>query len=562
MPRLSQLSNIFLKGKDPEGEKNRRFVAPKGQWYLVSAVMLSGIFLIISTMFKGYFLVDPSTAITNEDYYFWSLQDGYNEILNSDISDCYELDRSLDEYITLSKAKMAQMGYFLFMNKSVDCNIVSSGYSYRKEVNIDNLGSQLTNYQMQVTVHSGSGTDSGNDVYLDGHSLNWPEDIRFTTLNDDELDYWIESYDANSASFWVEFDYLSASTTTDFYIYYGDDTASTSSSYDDTFTKDYEESGLVGLWHMDDGTSPTADSSGNGNDGTLNGGVTWVGSDGGNWDSKSPVQQFSTGDSLSFDGIDGYVDVGNSATLNPASKMSVEAWIYPERSLPSGYEGIVARYYTAGDSTTSWALSKDFDTWCFYIQQSDLTLKTSPTSPVSLTTWSHVVGVADGSKVRLYVNGVEVGSGTDYDSTILQATRTVTIGKYRTPGTWGVYEGKIDEVRIYNRALSEDEIEAHFERRLYADPEPIISSWGSEELPSSSINSDYGILLASDKMVLYHNVDPDDIIKDIVPPLFDCADPEDACYLADFYGLCEGLNIVCGSGYQAACCNDYPPMCC
>lgn len=116
MPRLLRLNDFSSSRK-------------KGQWYLISAVMVSGIFLIISTMFKGYFLVDTSEVITNEDYYFWSIQEGFNATV-SDIgfSDCYELNRALDEYITLSREKMAEKGYFLYMEKTIDCGLGQADY--------------------------------------------------------------------------------------------------------------------------------------------------------------------------------------------------------------------------------------------------------------------------------------------------------------------------------------------------------------------------------------------------------------------------------------------------
>ncbi|MFQ6120050.1 MAG: hypothetical protein ACE5KE_09210, partial [Methanosarcinales archaeon] len=60
------------------------------------------------------------------------------------------------------------------------------------------------------------------------------------------------------------------------------------SDFDNTFTKDYGNSGLVALWHMDEGSGTIiTDSSGNENDGILKNGTTFVGYDGGQWNNRS-----------------------------------------------------------------------------------------------------------------------------------------------------------------------------------------------------------------------------------------------------------------------------------
>lgn len=110
-------------------------------------------------------------------------------------------------------------------------------YSYFKSHNI--TGSQdgvLHNYQVQLVVHSGNGTDYSQDVYLGGHSQSWPNDIRFTDNAGNLLNYWIESYDASTAVIWVNVDDIPASpasATID--IYYGRQDDAGASNGDATF---------------------------------------------------------------------------------------------------------------------------------------------------------------------------------------------------------------------------------------------------------------------------------------------------------------------------------------
>ncbi|HMK45948.1 MAG TPA: DUF2341 domain-containing protein [Methanocella sp.] len=62
----------------------------------------------------------------------------------------------------------------------------------------------LSDYNVRFIVHRGSGTDNDMNVYLNGYSLRWPDDIRFTDDSNDSLSFWVESSDADTASIWVK----------------------------------------------------------------------------------------------------------------------------------------------------------------------------------------------------------------------------------------------------------------------------------------------------------------------------------------------------------------------
>jgi hypothetical protein len=98
-------------------------------------------------------------------------------------------------------------------------------------------------------------------------------------------------------------------------------------------------SGLVGLWHFDEGSGTTAyDSSEYGNDGTLVNGPAWVGG--------------NVGTALSFDGIDDYVIIPDSPSLNPADEITMIAWVNPGVIPQAGYRKIIAKPYT--NYTSPW----------------------------------------------------------------------------------------------------------------------------------------------------------------------------------------------------------------
>ena len=113
----------------------------------------------------------------------------------------------------------------------------NSNWQYRKSHVIHQASGAGTNYQIRIKVHYGSGADSGENVYLNGHCRTDFGDIRFT---DDDcetlLDYWMEEkVDGDYAVFWVEVkDNLSSSDVT-ICIYYGNSDATTTSNGDNTF---------------------------------------------------------------------------------------------------------------------------------------------------------------------------------------------------------------------------------------------------------------------------------------------------------------------------------------
>ncbi len=136
----------------------------------------------------------------------------------------------------------------LFCVTSIVNADVPTGYTYYKAHNITGSSDgALSDYQMKFIVHSGSGNDSGQDVFLNGHSLSWPNDIRFTNSNGSLLNYWIESYDSNNATFWVKVDCINAGQNSTLVgLYYGKSNESTGSNGSGTFTffDDFQGSSL------------------------------------------------------------------------------------------------------------------------------------------------------------------------------------------------------------------------------------------------------------------------------------------------------------------------------
>ena len=226
--------------------------------------------------------------------------------------------------------------------------------------------------------------------------------------------------------------------------------------------------GLVGWWTFDgpDMAGNTAyDKSPFGNKGILTNGPTrTIG---------------KLGQALSFDGSNDYVDMGAPSSLNNLPMVTVSAWIYAT-SDPNNYMNLVKKGREAQaqfDSNFAFNfinITGNSDSLLFVGQYDsgngnwDNNVKRfASTNSIVLNTWNHIVATWGGSSsqsdIHIYINGVEVSyqSGTDGTGTrVNDSGRSFTIGS----GTIGSdsFPGKIDDVRIYNRALSPDEI-----KRLY-----------------------------------------------------------------------------------------------
>jgi PKD repeat protein len=112
-----------------------------------------------------------------------------------------------------------------------------SGFNYEKDVIINSTSpSTLTSYQVKVIVWNTTGTDSGQNVYLNGHlaqSDSW-NDIRFTTTTDAICDIWIQEFNSTAAIIWVEVPYIYNGHTT-LRCYYGKPVATSVTDGDATF---------------------------------------------------------------------------------------------------------------------------------------------------------------------------------------------------------------------------------------------------------------------------------------------------------------------------------------
>jgi hypothetical protein len=210
-----------------------------------------------------------------------------------------------------------------------------------------------------------------------------------------------------------------------------------------------DPAGLVGYWPLNEGAGTlTLDASGNGNTGTLVNGPQWT-----------------TGPILVFDGVDDYVDVGLLDV--PGSALTLAAWIYSEdlANCVANDCRILSKATGTAENDHTFMLStiqSGADTRLRFRLKTDGATSTLIASSGNLPedSWVHAAAVYDGSSMLLYLDGILVGSTGKTGNLSTNPAVPVWIGANPLSATDRPWDGAIDEVRIYDRALSPAEIKA------------------------------------------------------------------------------------------------------
>jgi hypothetical protein len=158
--------------------------------------------------------------------------------------------------------------------------------------------------------------------------------------------------------------------------------------------------------------------------------------------------------SFSFDGVDDYVEVPNDSSLNPDA-ITIDAWLYLEEL--KSVQFVVAK--DNGSSQRDYFIDLLDDQFKFVVIAPGAgSSGEAAGGSLSLGAWHHVAGTYDGSTVKAYVDGAEVAS-TPYSGGIGHSATPFWIGQRN--GSY--FHGRIDEVEVFNRALTADEIQFIFD---------------------------------------------------------------------------------------------------
>jgi len=205
-----------------------------------------------------------------------------------------------------------------------------------------------------------------------------------------------------------------------------------------------------------------ADESGTGNNGTVIG-------------AQLATDRFGKPSAAySFNGTNQYISIADSPSLNPPSAISLSAWIKPTE--PRGQGGIVSKFASAENGTVGqWEMTAQMVSTPSGVQEAFTTdvgfngdpfnghgLRVDYVTPQVDGLWHHLMMTYNGSVLLLWRDGKVVASASGGDGTLMVYAQAVDIGRFfhGHMGSASHFAGLIDDIRIYNRALSAAEAAA------------------------------------------------------------------------------------------------------
>jgi hypothetical protein len=203
---------------------------------------------------------------------------------------------------------------------------------------------------------------------------------------------------------------------------------------------------LVSHWELNEGGGTAITDSVDGSSGTLENGAAWIAG--------------RSGFAVSMDGVDDYIAL--PAQDVTGSALTLAAWL-KNSSFPTGVnQQFIAKASDGTTRRTYWTLGQANDEpnrLRFSLRAGNQTTTlTASTGTLPSNTWYHAAATYDGSRMRLYLNGTEVGSIAKSGSLSRAGSASVNVG--RNPDGSNYLHGAIDDVRIYSSTLTQPEIAA------------------------------------------------------------------------------------------------------
>ena len=202
-----------------------------------------------------------------------------------------------------------------------------------------------------------------------------------------------------------------------------------------------EHSSLAAHWMFEGNAN---DSSGNGNDGTVND-ATWT--------------EGKIGEALSFDGVNDYVEIGDNESLNINETVTISAWVYNQQDMGQSAVAICRGSYR----TNGWYWWIDHKSWRIAINSPDNYARISSHYSVPFNEWHHLVSIIDNHnrQIHFYVDGV-LQATEDMPFAFAENENSLYLGRYNNSDSFN-WKGVMDDVRISNVALNDSEIQDLFQ---------------------------------------------------------------------------------------------------
>jgi hypothetical protein len=325
----------------------------------------------------------------------------------------------------------------------------SNGYTSRRAITISHTqvpNTDQSNFPVLISLPPNTYADlkttanGGSVTNTNGYDILFTSDAAGTL----PLAYERESYSGSTGAMidWVRVATVSHTTNTVIYLFYGNSSVTT----DQSNPSGTWDSNYVGVWHLPNGTTLSAnDSTSNANNGAITGATATTG-------------QIDGAASLS--GTSQYITVGDGSSLRITGNITIEAWINPTDF--SDYNGILGKTAGAGGNIPApydFYLTSGGGIPEFFSGNGTAYSNVSGSSPPNTGVWSHIAVTLSGSTVAHYLDGSNNGSGTG-TATPGDGGTAAIIGSRTDHAT--MFKGDMDEVRVSNIARSADWIATEY----------------------------------------------------------------------------------------------------
>lgn len=267
------------------------------------------------------------------------------------------------------------------------------------------------------------------------------------------------------------------------------------------------EAGLLAYYNFENGSGTTVTDHVNGNDGfmiAMDAATDWVTS-GSTCGYQSLNQSAQVGTALDFDGTD---DMVSTSLIMPAtSTFSIETWVYPRST---NYDRLISNYSSPVNGAIILDTYNPTDNGRgirFNVYGTGNALfNIGAANALTLNAWNHVAATFSSGVMTIYVNGFEVVNGTAPFTSIPQIASSFVFGEDKVVGTAEYLNGRMDEVRFWNKALSQSEIMADMNNCLTGTETNLIGYYNFEDATGTTVSD----LTASQNNGLMQNMAAND----------------------------------------------------
>lgn len=319
----------------------------------------------------------------------------------------------------------------------------NTSYAKRIQITLDNSDQAVSFNNQAVLIRLNSGVAGYANFNADGSDLRFVADDHTT-----QLDHEIERWDVNGNSYvWVKIPNLPSAAAQTIFLYFGNTSASSSENASSLWTR------YSSVWHLKESPAATApqflDSSASAKHGTATNNPTSV----------SGI----IGNALGLNGNYDSIDVGSlNSTLGATSTLSF--WINTSQvGSNTNYQapGITGIEVNGGTNDIFWGW---LDATGFIGVTAGDGVGAKSNLAINDNVWRHITISRNGANgaVRFYVNGVLNSSGTSGVGTISTTFSKFGVIPTSTGGAGYEFDGSLDEIRIINSVLTDDEVRADF----------------------------------------------------------------------------------------------------